>query len=141
MGRPSSFTQEIADQICFRLSDGESLRSICRDPAMPCRQTVQDWLRDNNEFHAKHARAREIQAEGNVDEMDEIANEKHFIVDAQGVERMDPAAVAHQKMRLEQIRWKACKLLPKKYGDKIEQTIQAGDSLTEFLGGIRKGKK
>ena len=34
-GTPSVYTPELAEEICARLSAGESLKSICRDPGMP----------------------------------------------------------------------------------------------------------
>lgn len=43
-GRPSKFTQEIADEICRRLAMGESLRSICRDEGFPTEAAVRPNL-------------------------------------------------------------------------------------------------
>ncbi|HEX7943531.1 MAG TPA: hypothetical protein VF495_02635 [Phenylobacterium sp.] len=42
-GRPSGLTEDIADEIYLRLSDGEPLRTLCRDPHLPSRSTVQAW--------------------------------------------------------------------------------------------------
>ena len=42
-GRPSGLTPDIADEIYMRLSHGEPLRTICRDPRLPSRSTVQAW--------------------------------------------------------------------------------------------------
>jgi hypothetical protein len=39
-GRPSDYSAEIAEAICDRLVNGESLRAVCADPAMPARATV-----------------------------------------------------------------------------------------------------
>ena len=36
----TNYTREIADAICSRMSEGESLRAICRDPGMPSEGTV-----------------------------------------------------------------------------------------------------
>ena len=44
-GRPPIRTRQIENEICRRIAQGESLRQICRDPGMPCRDTVQRWLR------------------------------------------------------------------------------------------------
>lgn len=44
-GRPSSFTQEIADEICKRLSNGEPLTVICREDGKPCDDTVREWAK------------------------------------------------------------------------------------------------
>lgn len=48
MGRPIKFTQAIADRICERIADRESLRSICRDEGMPAMSSVLSWLADDN---------------------------------------------------------------------------------------------
>ena len=37
-GRPSTYSQEIADEVCRRLAGGESLRAICRDEGIPANQ-------------------------------------------------------------------------------------------------------
>ncbi len=67
----------LAHKICERIADGESLRSICRDNTMPAKSTVMAWLADDahQEFRTKYALAREIQADGFVDEMVEIADD------------------------------------------------------------------
>ena len=59
-GRPSIRTRQIEDAICCRIAFGESLRQICRDPKMPCRDTIFRWLRkDKADAHAR-ARLREF---------------------------------------------------------------------------------
>ena len=39
-GRPSAYNDRIAEAICDRLVDRESLRAICADPGMPSKATV-----------------------------------------------------------------------------------------------------
>ncbi len=61
-GRPSTYSQEIADEVCRRLAGGESLRAICRDEGIPDESTVRLWaLDDRDGFAAQYARAREVQ--------------------------------------------------------------------------------
>jgi hypothetical protein len=62
-GRPSEYGDKIAQTICERLVDGESLRAICADPAMPARATVFRWLARNQEFRSSYALARQCHAE------------------------------------------------------------------------------
>ncbi len=59
MGRPSLFTAELADEICERLSGGEPLAKICRDPHMPGLRTVYDWAERDSDLSARIARARD----------------------------------------------------------------------------------
>ena len=109
-GRPSSYSDEIADQICKRIASGEGLRAICRDEEMPGRQTVLDWLDSEKfpEFRAKYARAREAQGDYLDEEMQEVANSA------------TPESVHVARLRVLTMQWRASKLAPKKYGDKVE---------------------
>ncbi|HET6608852.1 MAG TPA: terminase small subunit, partial [Rhodopila sp.] len=75
MGRPSSFTQEVADAICVRLMDGESLREICAEEEMPDRVTVYRWLQSSEAFRNQYAHARDVQADTYADETKAIADD------------------------------------------------------------------
>jgi hypothetical protein len=105
MGRSSTFTQEIADEICERLSKGEPLAQICRDDAMPAYRTVYDWQKQNEEFAANIACAREAG-------FDQIAVDGLLIVD--DVDE-DPAS---RRVRSDYRLKLLAKWDPKRYGDK-----------------------
>lgn len=109
-GRPTGYNKEIANTICKRLSNGESLASICRDAKMPARSTVHYWLIDHQEFLDKYEVAREIQADVYADEMENIA-----------IEEKD---VQRARLRIDTRKWIASKLKPKRYGDKLDMTTQ-----------------
>lgn len=125
MARPSDFTQEKADAICARLVEGESLRSICRDEAMPALSTVFKWLREAPGFSDQYARAKEEQADTLADEIVDIADEAETAVkdmgDGHTAVVFDSTAVARNRLRVDARKWVAAKLKPKKYGDKIQQ--------------------
>ena len=53
------FSQKIFDKICERISQGESLSSICSDEKMPSRDSVYKWMHENQDLTDKYARARE----------------------------------------------------------------------------------
>ncbi len=69
-GPPSLYTEVLVAQICWRLAEGETLRSICRDPAMPHKATILRWLADKKkaDFRDHYAHAREMQADALFDE-------------------------------------------------------------------------
>ena len=46
-GRPTIRSKEVENEICSRIACGESLRHICLDPNMPCRDTFFRWLRND----------------------------------------------------------------------------------------------
>jgi len=127
-GRPSKFSKAIADEICRRLADGESLRTICAEDAMPDKDTVRRWLRDevSADFHAQYARAREEQADSLAEEAIDAARA--------AVDR-DTAAAA--KVQVDALFKYAGQLKPKVYGDKREishkGTVEHAHSTTEDL--------
>ena len=108
-GRPTEFTQELADAICEGLADGKSLRSICSSPSMPTKACVFRWLAANKAFADQYARARETQADSFADDIAAIA-------DDEGLEPND------KRVRIDARKWLAGKLRPKVYGDKVALT-------------------
>jgi hypothetical protein len=130
MGRPSSYTPEMAAEICERLSEGQSLREICRADDMPGKSTVMRWLAERAEFRDQYARAREIQADHFADEILEIADDgtndwvERKNADGSTYETINQDHVQRSRLRIDARKWLMSKMVPKKYGDK--QTL-AGD--------------
>ncbi len=55
------YSEAIGDEICHRLAEGASLKSICRSQGMPSLGTVITWALDTaHPFADRYARAREI---------------------------------------------------------------------------------
>jgi hypothetical protein len=103
----SSYTPEIADLICTRLSEGESLRSICRDPGMPTEATVRGWaLRNHDGFDARYRQARQLQMDAWADFIVDIADESH----------RDPR---DRQIRVDTRKWVMSKIAPKKYSERL----------------------
>jgi hypothetical protein len=79
MGRPTVMTAAVQLEICARLSAGESLTKICKDPSMPNRHTVTKYASgegvENLEFAARYAQARDRLLEVYADEIIEIADD------------------------------------------------------------------
>jgi len=133
MGRPSKFTQKLADTICEQLADGRSLRSICSADEMPDTSTVCRWLAANEEFREQYARARELQADALFDEILEIADDglndwiERKGADGQSLGWVENGeALRRSALRVDARKWMASKLQPKKYGDKVALTGEGG---------------
>ncbi len=102
-------TPELIDKICDALAEGQSLIKICSTEGMPSRSTVLKWMREDAEFSASIARAREEQAD--------------YYLDKQ-IEYVEGATIEDYQLRkfqADNLKWVASKLKPKKYGDK--QTV------------------
>jgi len=136
IGAPSTFTQHIADVICIRIAEGESLREIVKIEGMPDRSTVYRWLLEQPVFCDQYARAREEQADTLADEIIAIADESPETAEVRDKEgtvldiKIDSGYVAYQKQRIEARKWTAMKLKPKKYGERI---ALAGDKDSPVL--------
>jgi hypothetical protein len=120
----SKFSEELADRICERLADGESLRSICADEEMPDKSTVFRWLAANETFRDQYARAREAQADTLFDEILHIADtpqmgEKTEVSDGK-IKVVSGDMIDHRRLQVDARKWMAGKLRPKKYGERLE---------------------
>lgn len=136
-GRPTGYSTDLASRICEGLSEGQSLRSICRSDDMPSLSTVFNWLRIHKEFLEQYAIAKEESADAMVEDMLDIADNQveqpllvdgiPMSVDGKVVMVKDAVSVNHAKLRVDTRKWAASKLKPKKYGDRITQELTGKD--------------
>jgi hypothetical protein len=120
-GRPSKWTQEIEDEICMRLSQGEPLRAICRTEGFPEWVTVYSWMETRDGFSERVALARENGVEAIAqDTLAMIDAEPRYVEDAKGGTRIDPGYVQWMKLRTEQrMKLLAC-WSPNRYGARVQ---------------------
>jgi len=120
MSKGNRYTKAIADKICSRIANGESLNAICKGSDMPHRHTVLGWalgqvkIAENAGFPDMYARARRAQADAFADEIVNIADTEE-----------DPQKA---RVRIDARKWIAGKQRPKKYGDKVE--VDHGGNIT-----------
>ena len=118
--RPVEYTEDIADEICWRITHGEPLVRICADEHLPHVATIYRWLIRFPLFCDMYTRAREEQADTNADEILAIADEMPpEYTDEKGRTTIDHSYLAWQKQRIEARKWTAAKLKPRKYGDRV----------------------
>lgn len=131
MARPSNFTQELADEICERLMQGEPLRVICRDDHMPAWRTVYDWMDARPDVGAAIAQARTRGFDAIAEECLEIADETAFDTKegAQGAFVANSEWISRSKLRVETRLKLLAKWDPKRYGDKLAVTDPNGEGL------------
>ncbi len=135
-GRPTIYTEEMAQEICDRLANGESLTKICRDEHVAAQTTIFNWLDENKQFLKKYVRARKRQAEIYADETVQIPDDLHDDVNrfSEGEGRKIPfdelrSLTDLAKLRVNARQWHASKLRPKKYGDKLQSTVKSEGKL------------
>ena len=140
-------TDELAAEICRRLSEGESLNKICEEDGKPSRGTVMAWVRDDvNGFAAKYARARELQAHFLAQEIIDIANtpEPGVTVTVKadgGMEEKRGDMIDHRKLKIDARKWYLSKVLPKVYGDKQQIEHSGTVSIADALRAAREKRE
>lgn len=141
-GRPSSYTQELADKICHELALGKSMRTVCKPDEMPDMSTVFRWLRTNEEFCKQYARAKEESADAMAEEILDIADDRTGDITQKSLGRgmtvkvVDQENIQRSRLRVDTRKWIMAKMKPKKYGDKIDMTTNGKDLPAPILGGI-----
>lgn len=136
MGRPSSYSEEIADAICEKMAEGMPVIKICKLDGFPSQSMVYRWLEAHVGFREKYARAREKQADYLAEETVAIADEQCEVVREDGG-TFDPD-VNRDRLRIDARKWFASKVAPKKYGEKITHAGDAANPLALMLGQMQK---
>ena len=115
VGRPSTYSDEIADEICERMINGESLIKVCKLEHMPSRAAVYRWFDARPDFEARCARAREGLADFLVDEIEELADQTTEL------------NVNSMKVKISTKQWRAMKMAPRVYGDRTRTEVTGAD--------------
>lgn len=129
VGRPSTYSKELAEKICEELAQGKSMRTVCKGDDMPAMSTVFKWLREIKEFSEQYARAKE-------ESTDAMSEDVLFISDESLLEAVnaDPkaanAVVQAMRLRVDTRKWIMSKMKPKKYADKVDVT-SGGDKIIQ----------
>lgn len=116
-GRPSSYSPEIAQEICERLAACESVSKICTDEHMPSESTVFLWLLKRDDFSEQYARARKSRADARVEGIDRV------------IQDMRTGAIDYNQARVEidAIKWQSGKENSERYGDKVRNELSSPD--------------
>jgi hypothetical protein len=118
-----AFAEDVREELLKRLADGESMVAIAQDARMPSRETVRRWNDSDETFRARYARAREDQADALFDEAAEIAKVA------------TPESVQVARLQIDTIKWRASKLRPKVYGDKLDVEHSGEMTINVTIGG------
>src|SRR5215510_3028705 len=122
-GRPSEFSEAVAERLCEALASGQSMRKACEPKDMPAPATVYRWLAQKKDFRERYTRAREAQADLFFDQILEIADDATGDVkvipqkDGSTVTKIDHENVHRARLRVDARKWIVARLAPKKYGD------------------------
>jgi hypothetical protein len=125
-GRPSIYSDELATKICRLVAEGFSLRQIGDLPQMPHKRTVKRWLAEKPSFQERYAQAKEEMAEHFAEEILEIADDgsndwiEREVESGKIIKVVDHEHIARSRLRVDTRKWLMSKLLPKKYGERLD---------------------
>jgi len=121
-GRPTKMTPENQAEILTRIASGESMRQIClKSDHLPDMSNVFRFMWDNDDFRNKYELACNNRTEVHVEQIVEIADN-------------DSGDTQRDRLRIDARKWCASKLVPKKYGEKLDLT-PSGGSVKITIGG------
>jgi terminase small subunit-like protein len=130
VGRPSTYTKKKGNAVCEKMAEGLSLNQIAEIEGMPGPSAVRAWRNRYPEFADQYARAVLDRLEFLADQMNEIAddgrNDYMDRLNAKGEvvgQMVNQEVVQRSRLRIDTIKWQLSKLIPKKYGDKLDLNV------------------
>ncbi len=143
MSRKSTYTEEMAEEICGWIAEGKPLRVFCRQEGKPAWRTVYDWQNEHPEFAARIARAREMGHDAIAEEALEIANTPlegtRTTIKENGIEETKEDMLGHRRLQIETRLKLLAKWNPRKYGERQqvehsgELSLSVSDRMREIL--------
>ncbi len=117
-GRPSPYTEELAEEICIAIMDSDKgIARLCKEHKhWPSKKTIFNWLKKNEEFKRKYEVAKAFQVEELMDELLVIPNGfLRHIYDENGNKRISRDDIELLRIRIDIFKWKIAGLIPRKH--------------------------
>lgn len=133
-GRPTGYTEKLGQEICARMAEGRSLRSVCSDEDMPGKQMVCRWLAKYPVFRDQYATLADVRALILFEDILDIADDGTKDRDGDGA--VDYEHISRSRLRIDARKWFLSKLAPKKYADRVEPAKAEGDGDIRVTGGL-----
>ncbi len=115
--------ENIFDEVCNRIANGEALSKVLLTEGMPSRPKFYEWIESSQEKINKYARATEMRASLIFDDILEISDNtelgEKIKSNAQGKEITVGDMIEHRKLKIDARKWVLARMIPKKYGDKV----------------------
>ncbi len=124
VGRPTNYSEKLADRICELVATHpigyEHIRNMY--PDIPRMGVVREWRIRYPEFNAKYLDAKRFQAEIMVEDIDDLLpDDIKTYIDERGNERIDSPTASMLIAKINNRKWMAARLSPKRFGDYKEE--------------------
>lgn len=122
-GRPTIYTEELAQLICERVASCTTgLSILCKTyDDLPSPDTIYQWRHKNKDFSERYLKARRCQSHFLAEQVKDIAEETRDYIyeDEKGARKIDAGIVALQKFRMNANTWLASRIDPENYGERV----------------------
>lgn len=116
-GRPSSYSEAVADQICDAVAEGRLITDICDSEGFPSYKTFRKWRAEHESFSERIARAREDQMDYYADRIMRLNAE------------MNATNWQYTNAQIRNIQWLMGKLKAATYGERTALTGADGGAI------------
>lgn len=115
--------KELIPAVLESIKENGNLRMSCRIHGVKP-STFMDWVKADEKLAEQYAAAREVGLDAMAMEILDIADDgtNDTYVDENGNKRTDHDVIARSRLRVDSRKWLLSKLMPKKYGEKIDIT-------------------
>lgn len=112
---PKDYTSEIMDKIVERVSVGETLRAICKEPNMPSECTFRKWVRENPSLAKAWHLAKELRAHSLFDKAIDLAD---ILSKGNGTD-LTANQIRALQVAIDTYKFAASRLNPRDYGERV----------------------
>lgn len=131
IGRPTDYTPDLVEKICSVIAtSSEGLAKLhTKYDWFPSKETIFRWKRQYKDFCDRYAQAKRDQAEYLIEEIIEISDFSALDVkiNDNGGLSVDTEILGRSRLRVDTRKWLASKLIPKLYGDKVQNEHSGPD--------------
>lgn len=126
-------TPEVYESICRQVeTTSDGVNTACSDHKVSIRSFYEYKRAIGETAENRYARAKESQVDSIVDQIDEIEKQAEIELKSISDPKIAHAMMALYRLKIDDRKWLASKLKPKRYGDRLDITT-AGDALPNKL--------
>lgn len=140
-----AWTKELVEELFFDVSTTPKsiYKILSAKKHYPSERTFYKKLLEDKRFSQRYDQAKIIQQDVKIESQDDVLNEvleKHTYIDKDGNVKIDSAAVALYKIKVDTIKWEAARLGRIKWGDSQPETDKSIQSIKEGIARLADSK-
>jgi hypothetical protein len=128
-GKAIDWTPELIERLCGEISCGRSITDVANEKWCPSEPSIYRRMATDSDFAAKVTVARSAQQDFMADQCVEMAD------------NATPEDWQVVKLRIWARQWRAAKLAPKKYGERVEQHMTGELTINVLPRAVRQSSE